>query len=335
MQRNTSIDLLKGFLITLVCIGHTCQYLIHINQGFWQDPLFKAIYMFHMPLFMAVAGYLSYRGINATQSHIKYIMRRAISFLVPIFVWLIMEQVLRLLLTGHLNAPNVIITSGLQMLWFLWVLIGSIILTSIATATGKYRPFMLIVLFLGTLALPYDILIIYMFKYLFPFFVTGFYFAKFDFRPTPPIKLKFLTFILGLGSFACFLMWDKSTFIYTTKMSLSLDNLPNVLLRWLFGSIVSGFVVLSIYHYSSAIPKKLKKILIMAGRDSIYIYILQAYTFLLIFRIAKRFLHPVSNIFFGDLLAIIIGFLVTCLCLVFGRIISKNKYFNRILFGKG
>ncbi len=335
MQRNASIDLLKGFLITLVCIGHTCQYLIHISQDFLQDPLFKAIYMFHMPLFMAVAGYLSYSGISTTQSHIKYIMRRSIPFLIAIFAWLIIEQVLRLLLTGHLSPTNVIITSGLGRLWFLWALIGSIILTSIATATGKYRPFMLIILFSGTLTLPYDILFIYMFKYLFPFFIAGFYFAKFDFRPTPSIKLKFLTFILGLGSFACFVMWDKNTFIYTTKMSLSSDNLPNVLLRWLCGVIVSVFVVLIIYYFNSAIPKRLKKVLIIAGRDSIYIYILQTYTFIIVSRITARFFFPISNIILGDLLAIIIGFLITCSCLIIRKVLSRNRHINRILFGKG
>ena len=63
MQRNEFLDFTKGVLIILVSIGHTVQYVIYHNHDFWEDPIFKAIYLFHMPLFMAVAGYLSFQGI--------------------------------------------------------------------------------------------------------------------------------------------------------------------------------------------------------------------------------------------------------------------------------
>lgn len=62
-MRNTFLDFAKGVLILLVVIGHAIQFVTYHNLDFWGDPFFKAIYMFHMPLFMAIAGYLSHPGI--------------------------------------------------------------------------------------------------------------------------------------------------------------------------------------------------------------------------------------------------------------------------------
>ena len=66
-KRNPFLDFLKGILIVLVTTGHTLQFLVHQGQGFWSDPMLKAIYMFHMPLFMGVSGYVSYRGLQGVK----------------------------------------------------------------------------------------------------------------------------------------------------------------------------------------------------------------------------------------------------------------------------
>lgn len=85
------LDFSKGMLILLVVIGHAIQYVAYQDKGFWQDPIFKAIYIFHMPLFMAIAGYLSYRGIAGSTNLSLHIKSRAISYLLPIFSWAIIS----------------------------------------------------------------------------------------------------------------------------------------------------------------------------------------------------------------------------------------------------
>ena len=57
MTRNLFLDFTKGVLILLVTVGHSIQYIIYNNHGFWGDPLFKAIYIFHMPLFIGLSGF--------------------------------------------------------------------------------------------------------------------------------------------------------------------------------------------------------------------------------------------------------------------------------------
>lgn len=56
-QRNTCIDVIKGFLLTLVIAGH-----IMLSDP--NAPSIRGfIYFFHMPLFIAISGYLSYKSL--------------------------------------------------------------------------------------------------------------------------------------------------------------------------------------------------------------------------------------------------------------------------------
>lgn len=57
-KRNELLDILKGFAIILVVLGHSVQYLLGNNNENW---LFSFIYSFHMPLFMFISGYVCYR----------------------------------------------------------------------------------------------------------------------------------------------------------------------------------------------------------------------------------------------------------------------------------
>ncbi len=58
-DRDLSFDFAKGILIILVIVGHLLQYVIIRADEYWYSPYFKSIYMFHMPLFMALSEYLS------------------------------------------------------------------------------------------------------------------------------------------------------------------------------------------------------------------------------------------------------------------------------------
>ncbi len=63
-MRDSSLDITKGILIFLVVWGHAIQFGFGYNYEevgcYWKDNVFKGIYSFHMPLFMAISGYLFY-----------------------------------------------------------------------------------------------------------------------------------------------------------------------------------------------------------------------------------------------------------------------------------
>jgi fucose 4-O-acetylase-like acetyltransferase len=321
-----------------VSIGHATQYVAYQGRDFWQDPLFKAIYIFHMPLFMAIAGYVSFRGITGTTQPVAYMKDRAISYLMPIFSWAALFQVTVFLLSDHAslkNLPFAIAREAFTYLWFIWVLLGSICLTVIAQVTGKYRVIVLLLLFLTSLTLP-EKGHLYLFHYTFPFFVAGFFIATFDFSNINKNLLKHLMVVLAVVSCLCFFVWEKDTYIYVTKMSLSRENLPNVAFRWLAGSIVSAFVMLFLFSLSSVTSKRLKGIFILAGQDSIYIYILQEYAFRLIEKLSThhQFVEPAVHVLIKDAIAIIIGSVVAYFCWCAGRLLAREKNVARILFGK-
>ena len=51
-ERNPLIDVLKGFTIILVLIGHACQWFSCDDRS---QPLYTTIYAFHMHLFNVLA----------------------------------------------------------------------------------------------------------------------------------------------------------------------------------------------------------------------------------------------------------------------------------------
>lgn len=82
------LDSLKGLLIIMVVIGHVIQFS---NPDYQHDILFRFIYSFHMPLFLAISGYLTYKP--------KYdsvlIKKRAVQLLVPFVAWAFLSPVLQ------------------------------------------------------------------------------------------------------------------------------------------------------------------------------------------------------------------------------------------------
>ncbi len=62
INRKTWVDSLKGLLMMLVVIGHAIQSVI--RDDCYENHLWNIIYSFHMPAFMALSGYLLYKGKN-------------------------------------------------------------------------------------------------------------------------------------------------------------------------------------------------------------------------------------------------------------------------------
>lgn len=78
-SRNIFMDCLKGYAIYLVVLGHAIQTF---DTDWKTNPLSIAIYMFHMPLFIAISGYFSYSSITHTRFRIL-LKRRFVQIMVP------------------------------------------------------------------------------------------------------------------------------------------------------------------------------------------------------------------------------------------------------------
>ena len=65
----------------LVILGHVIQLHMYPNSNaFWENPLFKAIYIFHMPLFALISGYFAAKSFEKYQLRAipRYLIRLAL-----------------------------------------------------------------------------------------------------------------------------------------------------------------------------------------------------------------------------------------------------------------
>ena len=74
------IDNLKGVLILLVVLGHCIQCT---DLDFDHNAVFRYIYSFHMPLFMCVSGFVSYKPDIKWQT----VQKRFRQLIIPFLAW--------------------------------------------------------------------------------------------------------------------------------------------------------------------------------------------------------------------------------------------------------
>ncbi|MCM1188847.1 MAG: acyltransferase family protein [bacterium] len=85
-DREKAWDILKGFTICCVLIGHLIQYMSLGKLDYTRNRLYLLIYSFHMPLFMFMAGYFFKKSMQK-YSFKNLLIRQAKGLLIPLFVW--------------------------------------------------------------------------------------------------------------------------------------------------------------------------------------------------------------------------------------------------------
>lgn len=118
------VDCLKVFAISLVVLGHSVQTL---DVDYQQNILFRYIYSFHMPLFMFISGYLSYRGKEGIT--FRTVKKRFFQLLVPFVSF----PILLCLLKGKADSIFSVLISTFYTtdtgLWFLHALFFIVLIT--------------------------------------------------------------------------------------------------------------------------------------------------------------------------------------------------------------
>jgi fucose 4-O-acetylase-like acetyltransferase len=169
LERIKEIDSLKGLLIVLVIFGHLVEGMIH-EVSVARD-IYVAIYLFHMPLFVMVAGIFAKPTV--TRRDLDSLLER---ILLPLIVFQLFYLSFSFLKTG--NLPS----SIFQPYWVLWFLL-SIALWRITLPTILRLKMPLLLLTSTTAISGYDVTIGYTFSlsrtiYFAPFFFLGFCMGK-------------------------------------------------------------------------------------------------------------------------------------------------------------
>lgn len=131
-RRAAWADYLRVFAIVLVVLGHSIQM---VDSNFLHNLAFNYIYAFHMPLFMFISGYFSYKG---EQLSFRLVKKRSLQLMIPFVCWPILLCVIK----GRANEAFDVLGKTFYQpdlgLWFLYVLFVISLITYLSNKLARY-----------------------------------------------------------------------------------------------------------------------------------------------------------------------------------------------------
>ena len=327
-KRNIHIDLLKGFAIILVVLGHSIQFLSHNN---FENPLFKFIYAFHMPLFMFLSGYVCFRTTGEKYIDLK---KRFKTLIIPFFVWWAIYNTYAFLSHKDIISFTTLLAQPDNGLWFLWVLFFLCISLQISfIITKKYEGIMMSLIFVVLLFIIFFIpygkyLGIPLMSWHIVFFTFGYIFHKYETFFTP------YRHFWGIISVFLFLItvpfWHFAT-SFTFLEGYHLSNLYKKILYLSYRHLVPFSGILSFYYIFSlfSFQKIWVKLILYLAPITLEIYAIHYYFLYLLCPLFDEF-----NFINFYLKVIVLTLIALIGSLSVQKLISKNKYINKILFGR-
>jgi fucose 4-O-acetylase-like acetyltransferase len=333
--REPLLDAVKGFAILTVVLGHTIQsglgpdYLE--SEAYFSDGLFKAIYSFHMPLFMLISGYLYYPKIMKLNSarFVEYLFK---SIGIPLFVW----NLLILLLVGvarMIQGEELLTSESLSILinsnWFLFAL-----LTCALIAKLFYR---LRIGFFSSLAIStlisvatLDFANMHLVKFVLPFFLVGFFAAqKFTISEIKDFFLSKRVLLLSACAWGIgFMFMSDETFIYVSGYQMSsftdFSQALVILHRFVLG-LTGTSLVFTFFIWTSDYFKY--KTLVVFGNKSMGIYLISG-------PLTTFVLPRVPNFEFTTTVNVGLNFVwISLVSLSFTFLVQRFRLLNIILLG--
>ncbi|SET33307.1 acyltransferase family protein [Paenibacillus sp. NFR01] len=354
VQRQETMDSAKGLAIFLVVFGHALQYTIAPAGGdYFGNPLFQAIYSFHMPLFMLISGYLAVFSVQNRTLHAN-LRNKTTGILVPYTVWTV-------ILVFISAAANIIGVGGIHLgeipsalcsalfrspdLWFLYAHYFMYLLLFLSVALARWigpAAYVLMLILLWTVPEPiHSQYGIYYLQFFYVFFLGGYALN----RPAVTEILRPMTrkwtavLLLMVIALEVVLIaeWNTTDFIYVHKMTLGSGS-PILEMARMAYRMVTGFTgsLLVLYLCKGLVKTKLGQPFILLGRYSLDIYLLQHVLFNVVYERVYPLLHWKLNdgqaLFYGYcLFGSVIA--VSC-CVAFSQVvIRRSKGLNALLLG--
>ncbi len=268
-SRDLYWDAVKALLIFLVIAGHVVQY--YLVGDSWQNPLFKGIYLFHMPLFILLSGYFSTSCMQPASWLRLPSQLRHLGF--PILTVILIQ----LAILGYRSYAAGVTPSWEQCLacvrglWFLWVLlecwIAAMLIFAIPSRLLRIIP-CIGLMFLGDW-LPYGTYFIS----LWPFFLLGLLLHQRGFQSSSIRAYWLLALPLSV---LAFFVYRSEWSLYYASTHWDAQTLEYFFLRSAI-SLVCCMGFLTVCHYLQGIIKN--RFVVSVGRSTMGIYVLQTYLF--------------------------------------------------------
>lgn len=323
-QREIVFDALKLFAIFLVLWGHAIQYLS--STAYYDQPVYRYIYSFHMPLFMAIAGYFSNSARNISLAQVA--RKRFMALVYPALTF----GAVFLLSGTFKEGLSAGIGKWLNAFWFLKSAFCCAVIFFACRACLKKSLAVVIV----SLALS-QCIFVYRVNLMYPCFLFG-VFLNANIALLRRYALAIST-VSGLCYAGLLCFWGAHVWHSPyVSMSFGIQPLPEF---WLYTSyrIVTGlagslfFISLFLYVFSRInLSDRLLKVC-TCGQETLGIYIMQ--TFLLETLMPRLLnLDGAEFFMFNFILTPLISLFVLVACIVMFRLIRKSSVLSLLLLYK-
>ena len=171
-QRNECFDFIKGVLIFLVIWGHMLQKTNQsvVYESIWDNPIYKTIYTFHMPLFMILSGYLTFSSLQKRSGR-EFVKHRVMPLFQTVVAWGTIHLMV-LLCLGKIHGLSEVVNSYTAGFWFIWAIIHcSILIVLVDKAHHTRYWYVMMILSLGLSVVS---LVPSKTAFMYPFFLIGY-----------------------------------------------------------------------------------------------------------------------------------------------------------------
>lgn len=329
-QREKWVDYTKAFACILVVIGHLLQGL-NLASIKWNINLYynlnKFMYIFHMPLFMCLSGYLYGKTakISSKKDYVNFIKKKIINLSIPYFVFYITHVLINIIFSSSVNSPKNlqdilnILTNPIPPFWFLYALIFIFILIPIVEYIFKNNKrnilFFLTLIFLVNIFIDIKIYAINVFCEFAVFFYLGTFIDKLENINYTKEKTLTNTIIFVILSLVyCYLLR------YNVVNSISIAVIKFILA--IYGIVVSIAII----------KNYLKKLEQNKWYDEVSKYTFQIYLMHTIFSAGIRICLiklNIMNFYVHFILGMVAGILGP---IIISKILEKTKYGNIIIY---
>lgn len=338
MERNRTVDFVKGILIVLVVFGHGLQFCFGSGYEnadlFFDDYLFRAIYTFHMPLFMFISGYFFYHS-NQKRCTIVVISKLksiGIPFLTFSFIIYALTFWFSQMNTFYFSHFFIMMRNNM---WFL----SSLLLNCLVVASVSHlcrnkcgSQWVLTFLVFLTFFIPGSI-IPDTHIFMFPYFLLGYWCCQKKIDIHILLKNSYFMLTLTCVFFITLFFYDKEMTIYRgggiciiTDIGIDPARFARDIIRYLIG-ITNGLWFLGISHRLITYCKH-KELITHLGRMTLAIYGFQCIAYVIITECLNRYKIEIPH---NYVTPTIITLLILLLSELGVRICQLNKY-SRMLF---
>lgn len=340
MERNRNIDYVKGLLIVLVVFGHGLQFgfgtVYENTELFFDDFLFRAIYTFHMPLFMFICGYLFYHSNQKSYTIVINSKLRSIGL-----PWMAFSFIIYALTLGFSQIDTFYFSHFIIMMrnsmWFLSSLLLNCLV--VASVTHRYRDkciplWLLIILFVLSFFIP-GCIIPDTHIFMFPYFLMGYWCYQKKLNLAFYLTNRYIMLALTCVFIITLFIYDKELTIYRgggiciiTNGGIDFAKFAKDVLRYLIG-ITNGFWFMGISQRLTKYNKG-NEIIMHLGRMTLALYGFQCIAYVIISECLNRYRIDIPH---NYVTPVIITLTILLLCNYIIKLCQLNKWSSLFFLG--